>query len=271
MSNVKVSALPSGGTLLDTDAIPVVRAGVTDQVNTGTLVADVGTAKTDITSLKSSRTTDEANITSLLASRTIDETNITNLQATVGPLRTALDQSGWAWLNQGGATVTQGSGLVQWFLANEVSENIRGRFVAAPASTPYTITALVLSGQMTASGTCGVGIAFRESGTSKAVYIAMVGNAGSAGPRIHVRKNTSETSNSTSSTGPQFLVTPANGMWLRISDDGTNVIYSYSFDGVNFVTQLSETRGTFFTVKPNQVGIAIQNFGSNQDTWGSIA
>ncbi len=264
MSNVKVSALPSGGTLLDTDAIPVVRAGVTDQVTTGTLL-------TDVSSLKTSRTTDEANITSLLASRTTDETNITNLQATVGPLRTALDQSGWAWLNQGGATVTQGSGLVQLFLANEVSENIRGRFIAAPASTPYTITALILPGQMTSSGTCGVGIAFRESGTSKVVYIAMVGNAGSAGPRIHVRKNTNETTNSTSSTGPQFLVTPANGMWLRISDNGTNVIYSYSFDGVNFTTQLSETRATFFTVKPNQVGIAIQNFGSNQDTWGSIA
>src|SRR6266702_4955160 len=157
MSNVKVSALPSGGTLLDTDAIPVVRAGVTDQVNTGTLVADVGTAKTDITSLKSSRTTDEANITSLLASRTTDETNITNLQATVGPLRTALDQSGWSWLNQGGASVSQGSGIVRLNLASEGTENIRGRFTAAPA-TAYTITALFLPVFMTTNGTCGVGI-----------------------------------------------------------------------------------------------------------------
>ena len=33
--------------------------------------------------------------------------------------------------------------------------------------------------------------------------------------------------------------------WLRITDNGTNTIYQYSFDGVNFLTQLSETRGTF--------------------------
>jgi len=155
-------------------------------------------------------------------------------------------------------------------LASEGTENIRGRFTAAPA-TPYTITALVLPGFMTTNGTCGVGIAFRESVTSKIIYIAMVGNAGGSGPKIHVRKDTNETTNSTSSTSPQFLVTPANGMWFRISDDGTTTVYSYSFDGVNFVTQLSELRGSFFTVGPNQVGITIQNIGSLQDTNGSIA
>jgi hypothetical protein len=45
LSNVKISALPTGTSLVDTDTIPVVRAGVTTGVNTGTLVSDVATLK----------------------------------------------------------------------------------------------------------------------------------------------------------------------------------------------------------------------------------
>ena len=238
--------------------MPVVRAGVTTQVNTGTLVADMGTAKTDITSLKASRTTDEANIATL-------QTQVAGL----GP-RTPLDQSTWTWLNQGTVTVSQSGGVVR--LVNptsDVTENIRGRFTAAPTA-PYTITALVIPGFMTQSGLCGTGIGFRESGTSKVTYIAIVGNAGGAGPKFHLRENTNETTNSTSVTTATFVMPPAPGVWFRLTDNGTNISYAYSWDGVNFVVMLNELRTAFFTVKPNQVGIFIQNFGSLQSTDGSI-
>ena len=268
MSNVKVSALPSGGTLLDTDAIPVVRAGVTDQVNTGTLVADVSTAKTDITSLKSSRTTDEADITSLKASRTTDEAAITALQNAAGPTRTPLDQSTWGWINQGSAAVNQGGNVVQLVLGTEGSENVRGRFTAAPA-TPYTITALIYPGPMNTSGTCGVGPAFRETGSGKIVYIAYVGNASGAGPKWHVHRNSSPTVNSSVVSENVFSI-PSSPQWVRISDNGTLTVYSYSFDGVNFFTLVSETRGSFFTTAPDQVGIIIQNFGAGITVAGSV-
>ena len=58
--------------------------------------------------------------------------------------------------------------------------------------------------------------------------------------------------------------------WLRITDDGTNLIYAVSFDGgVNYVTVLSETRATFFsTAPPNRYGIAVQNFAGSGTTIG---
>ena len=47
-----------------------------------------------------------------------------------------------------------------------------------------------------------------------------------------------------------------------MADNGTNISLKYSFDNVVFTTVLDETRGTFFTTGPNEVGLSSLNFGS---------
>jgi|SRR5690349_1905637 len=196
---------------------------------------------------------------------------VEDIAALSGTVLTPLDTTGWSWVNQGGAVLQQGSKMVRLALDSEASEQTRGLFTSAPGSTPYTITALTYPGILNTSGLCGVGIGFRESSTSKLGYILYTGNAGGAGPKMHVRKNTNETTNSASATSNAFLAPCVPGIWLQITDNGTNVIYKYSMNGEHYVTLLSETRGTHFTTAPNQVGIIIQNFGAGINISGSIA
>lgn len=180
-----------------------------------------------------------------------------------------LDQSGWSDVNVSGLTVTQGSGVVQFSLASEDTESMHGRFTTAPA-TPYSVVTLIHIGFQGTSGLSYVGPALRESGTSKIVAIGYTGNAGgTAGPKIHCRKNTNATTNSSGTQTGAFL-SPPGPVWLKVADNGTTVSCSYGLDGVNFIDLVSETRGTFFTTAPDQIGIVAQNFSSGVTVYGSV-
>jgi hypothetical protein len=52
-------------------------------------------------------------------------------------------------------------------------------------------------------------------------------------------------------------------MCFKIADNGTNRIYSLSYDGTTFLDLYSVTRTTFLT--PDQVGFYV-NSGANQST-----
>ena len=82
MSNVKISALPTGTALVDSDTLPVVRAGVTTGVNTGTLVADVATAKTNIATLQAAPTV----LSPIQGRLQVDSTSSISLQRYQGKL-----------------------------------------------------------------------------------------------------------------------------------------------------------------------------------------
>jgi hypothetical protein len=168
---------------------------------------------------------------------------------------TRLDQSGWSWVNQGGAAVTQGSGVVFLTIPTNVAENVRGRFVAAPA-TPWTRTVGLNNNPIL--GNCAWGFWLRESGTGKLVGTCFRTPSGDTRPLLSARKYTSPTVfSSQSEIGP---IVPAAMSWFRLADNGTNITLSYSFDSVNYTTLLTETRGTFFTTGPDEIGIAGHNF-----------
>ena len=73
---------------------------------------------------------------------------------------------------------------------------------------------------------------------------------------------TSPTSNF--SVVQNFFTIPAFGMvWYRLQDDGTNMLYSVSRDGINFVQIFSELDTAFLPVQPaNQVGFCGENIGT---------
>ena len=225
MSNVKISALPPGTALVDTDTIPVVRAGVTTAVNTGSLVATVASQGTSITTLQNSVQT-----------------------------LTPLDQSAWAWYNQGSATVSQSGNIVGFTSDSTPAEDLHGRIVNQPA-TPYTITAFLTLGPIDPGAYNGFGIGFSDG--TKAEVISYVSAAVSEGPKISITKQTNPTTNSARSQTARFLIA-APGVWLRLTNDGATMTMKYSFDGVNFILGISEAVGTFLT--PTKVGVFIQNF-----------
>ena len=81
---------------------------------------------------------------------------------------------------------------------------------------------------------------------------------------IHVSTWTNETSPIANVLTQQVhqIATPT---FLRISYDGTNMTYSYSFDGINFVSLGSRAKATFFTTAPDEIGYSV-NIASSGGT-----
>lgn len=62
------------------------------------------------------------------------------------------------------------------------------------------------------------------------------------------------------STGKTWPINLLGGVpeWFRLSDNGTNLIYQYSFNGVDWLTLFSEARTAFLT--PSRIGVGGSNF-----------
>lgn len=153
----------------------------------------------------------------------------------------------FAWINQGGASITattvQGAAGLFLIAPANAAENIRLRKKAAPA-TPYSITAAILTrlpGAVNNNDHCG--IAFRQSSDGKLALWCMT-------PTQTLRsfKYTSPTVfSATYSTSITFMRESQALIWLRITDDGTNRICSVSSDGKNFQVIHSVGRTDFLT------------------------
>jgi hypothetical protein len=146
------------------------------------------------------------------------------------------------WLNQGSATVADSLvGASMDVPSSASTDNITGRYKAAP-STPYTITVLVAA-TMTSSLSNAVGLGWYD-GTAK-LHLISYGPDNGARPFLRITKW-----NSTSSFSAADFTSATNGfsqpIWLRIADDGTNVSFAFSQDGVNFLPLFSVAKSSGF-------------------------
>lgn len=179
-----------------------------------------------------------------------------------GPLFpfTAPVDGDFAWINQGGATVSTTNGGIYLFTPKAAANSWRIRKKAAPA-TPYTITIAFLS-TLVGLANQRVGLVFRQSSDGKlhAFYLLSAGAAGDLS--LVSDKWTSETVfSATYGTIRPFY--PGAPIWLRIADDGANRICSYSADGINFLAYHSIGRTDFLTA--DEVGFAASDSGNAYD------
>lgn len=160
--------------------------------------------------------------------------------------------TGWTWDNQGSGSLTSNASYqYAKFPSQGGVTHMSCLYRTAPAGT-YTITVAMLmdiSGIVQKSGNssnAGAGVGFRD-GTGKIVWFYF-----STGSNAVVQEWTSTTSFSgttLASFGPAteelgfFGHTPA---LIQISDDGTNMIWRLSVDGLNWETFYSVVRTTFF-------------------------
>lgn len=235
MADVKISALPSGTSLVDTDTLPVVRAGVTTAVNTGTLV-------TDVSALKS------------------------------GPGYTALDQSAWTWKNQGSATVTQANNIVSLLSPTAAGTNLRARLKGSYPSASFTLIVAVrpwmqFAGNLT--GLSAVGFVISDGTKYKFTAAASFNFTTAANPSaVWTARYNTTTSASTATVIDNIQLANAV-VWLKLVDDlSTTQTFSYSLDGVTYVQILSETRTNFLT--PTDMGVAILSQSGSQNAGGAI-
>jgi hypothetical protein len=170
---------------------------------------------------------------------------------------TAPPTTGWTWANQSGAVAVEPTAYAsnQLSLASGTGTGLSVRYRTAP-TVPYVITAgFHFNGRSGVSFLRG-GLLFRQSSDGKlALNVLRL-----AEHAITAAKYTSPTTFSADyvSVFPgTFLGTRT--IWLRIEDNNTNRISSYSWDGFNFIVLHSVARTDFLTA--DQVGWHIQTEG----------
>ena len=165
----------------------------------------------------------------------------------------------FAWVNQGSATVVATANTIRLNSpSGDSSFNYRCRVKTAPA-TPYTITAAFMW-QIKFNATNSIcGLMFREVATGEIIGGGPFQNDGNGRRLVVFKMNSATNFNAT-----LFDLGQGQGsgvQWLQISDDGTNRIWRWSSNGLDWIQLNSEGRTTFLTA--DQVG-----FFTNNDSTG---
>lgn len=264
MASQKISELPTGTAVQATDQLAVFRTG-----NPNTLRVPFGSpGGVGLSTFAGLGAPGTAGRTVLLSDSPylVRDNGATFDYFLNGYKATLLDDSTWTWDNQGGATLTSVNGLAFLTIPNSTTA-IRTRYRTAPG-TPWTVTALVRNDYASLVTTVQyAGVALRD-GTGK-LYIFYVSNSSG----LQAVKFTNATTFSAIGMTNQILVHGA-WLWLRVTDTGTNIVFSTSLDGVNFTQRGTEGRTVFFGSGPTQVGVfgnVDGNSGAFETTFGSVA
>jgi hypothetical protein len=165
-----------------------------------------------------------------------------------GPLFPMVDPTAisMAWITQGSATITDRGGL-HLSAPAAAAFSLRIRKWAAPA-TPWTYTfhaRPLTNGRSTVdAGVAGMG--FRQSSDGK-LHVLGLWPRHSAVGYVTSSKFATATSFSAHYVGPSEGVSFPIPDWFQLSDDGTNRILRYGYDGQNWIDYHSIGRTDFLT------------------------
>lgn len=162
----------------------------------------------------------------------------------------------FTWVNQGDASTATTKGGIFFEAPANGSVNVRIMKKAAPA-TPYIVTAKIIPRLFDTAVLAG--LAFRQSSDGK---LQLFGLAFGGVTYLASQKYNSATSFNANYTTIS-ISDVGSPLFLRIEDNGTNRICSWSTDGQNFVTVHSIGRTDFmtadeigFTISPSSTVIA---------------
>ena len=169
------------------------------------------------------------------------------------------DPASFTWINQGSATAALDStGGCYFFAPGVTSNNLRILKETAP-STPYS--RIVGFATALQRDFMAVGIIFRESSTGKVVFFAADGGAANVA-RLSYNQWTNATAYSSTplatNSQPWCVL-----VWLKVTDDGTDLVWYTSPDGINWIQAHTVSRTIWMSGGPDEVGFAIQMGNGN--------
>lgn len=142
--------------------------------------------------------------------------------------------------------------------------NLRMAMVAAPG-TPYRAVGLVLprfKGSISGSLTNG-GVAFRNTTTGQVQLVCLSMNQSASATIVVASYSNNTTFNTVYGTSIP-VASPPSFLWFACADDGTNVYFEYSLDGLNWIVlyTISKVSGYLGATGYNQVGF-LGNFNNS--------
>lgn len=155
----------------------------------------------------------------------------------------------WAWNNQGGATATISGGLLTITAPAVTGNNMRALEQTAPA-TPWTVTTKVNVQARPGQNYSTVGMFFRDIVTGRCYAWGPIHDSND---NLTLFKFSSNTAVSSVAVGD--LAPWSKSCYLQVSDDGTNVSFRHSLDGVNFAESFTEPRATYLTSGISRIGL----------------
>ena len=140
--------------------------------------------------------------------------------------------------------------------------------VRTAPSTPYTVTMAATGLPIADASSNGpvLGACFRENATGELMVIRLFPGAAND---ITVTTFTNPTTFGTTKQTYE-LASHTFPFWFRLEDDGVDIKFHISQDGVNFVELFSEARGTSFTSTPDEVGFFFDNVNGVDDNYASL-
>lgn len=168
--------------------------------------------------------------------------------------------SAFTWLNQGSATISDHGGNMRLYTPGSGSLNLRGMYMTAPA-TPYGVkmcfSKTAMTGLNAGNDSQSFGMFFRESATSKIRWFVVTRDSGAE--KVLIETFTNETTYVATQVNQRFQAFWP--LWMRIQDNGSNLLFDFSENGIDWNTLETLSRGLHFTTAPDQVGFAV-NSGS---------
>ena len=167
----------------------------------------------------------------------------------------------YAWVNQNSATLdTTGGGI--YLEAIATGSNSLSQRVKSTAATPFTVTMAIAPNVW--SSDQSVGIMLRESGTSKILTFGPEVVSAVAAKYSVIKWTNSTTFSAYQAQNIGAAAVVSRPVWLRVTHDGTNIVWKLSNDGANFITVSTATKTNFFTTDADQIGFYAKSGSSNQ-------
>lgn len=145
------------------------------------------------------------------------------------------------WLNQSGATISEGPAGVS-LSASPAGDALRVRYGPAPLP-PYTLTALFATTR-NSGGYSEAGIGWYDGTAKLHIFSFFIGALGSSS-YLQIAKwsafnfRVGNDAGAASSYYPQPL-------WIQLKDDGTNISFAFSYDGANFLPLFTSAKSSAY-------------------------